>query len=184
LTRQHAVVAAVALLATSAGADASTATGSFTAQAVINSACNVSATTLRVGLREPNRAAVERSYRVFVREVPPTAVPESGLRFAVRIGVPVFAVPVASTVAAAQLAWRWLPDLHGCARVQLLNSAARRQRVIAAEMLSGSGEVLSTLGAAGLGRAASMISRGYACTWRKTTRCCGSMPILPCSRSR
>src|SRR5689334_4871472 len=41
---------------------------------------------VRIGLREPNRAMVEHSYRVFVREVPPAALAESGLRFAVRIG--------------------------------------------------------------------------------------------------
>jgi fimbrial chaperone protein len=100
---------------------------------------------VRVGLREPNRAAVERSYRVFVREVPPAAVLESGLRFAVRIGVPVFAVPVDMRPGgseAADLTWRWLPDLHGCASVQLANSAAHYERVLVAEMLSSSGEVL------------------------------------------
>src|SRR5262249_5681957 len=42
-----------ALLAASAGADATTATGSFTVQAVINAACNVSATTLNFGAYNP-----------------------------------------------------------------------------------------------------------------------------------
>jgi fimbrial chaperone protein len=108
---------------------------------------------VRIGLREPggpmaqpNRASVERSYRVFVREVPPAVIPEGGLRFAVRIGVPVFAVPAdaraAYSSASDELTWRWLPDLHGCASVQVSNPSARHDRVLSAEMLSSSGEVL------------------------------------------
>jgi P pilus assembly chaperone PapD len=108
---------------------------------------------VRVGLREPNRATVEHSYRVFVREVPPAALVESGLRFAVRIGVPVFALPDELHRAAAgttgnegrtpdELTSRWLPDLHGCASVQVFNPSRRHDRVLAAEILNGSGEVL------------------------------------------
>jgi fimbrial chaperone protein len=105
---------------------------------------------VRVGLREPvgpmsqpNRAMVERSFRLFVREVPILSVPESGLRFAVRIGVPVFALPAeARPVASTGLTWRWLPDLQGCASVQVFNPSARHERVLAAQMLSSSGEVL------------------------------------------
>ena len=107
---------------------------------------------VRVGLREPNRAMVERSYRLFVREIPPAALPESGLRFAVRIGVPVFALPGDLRGAAvggadgggtpAEVTWHWLPDLHGCASVQVFNPSARHDRVLAAEILNGSGEVL------------------------------------------
>jgi spore coat protein U-like protein len=54
--RRAGLCLAVALLATSTGADASTATGSFTVQAVINSACNVSATTLNFGAYNPASA--------------------------------------------------------------------------------------------------------------------------------
>jgi fimbrial chaperone protein len=101
---------------------------------------------VRIGLREPNRAATERSYRVFVREVPPAVIPEGGLRFAVRIGVPVFAAPADAHTgnggASDELTWRWLPDLHGCASVQVSNPSARHGRVLSAEMLGSSGEVL------------------------------------------
>jgi fimbrial chaperone protein len=101
---------------------------------------------VRVGLREPNRTAVERSYRLFVREVAPPYVPGTGLQFALRIGVPVFALPVdarpGTVNALAELSWRWLPDIHGCATVQLSNPSARHERVLTAEMLSRSGEVL------------------------------------------
>ena len=117
---------------------------------------------VRVGLRQlqPNRAMLERSYRVFVREVPPPAGVESGLRFAVRIGVPVFVSPGDPPGAAGggtgnegrtpdELTWRWLPAgpvgqpaLHGCASVQVFNPSKHHDRVLAAQILSSRGEVL------------------------------------------
>jgi fimbrial chaperone protein len=101
---------------------------------------------VRVGLREPNRTTSERSYRLFVREVAPTFVPGTGLQFALRIGVPVFALPVdarpGAVSAPGELSWRWVPDLQGCDSVQLTNPSARHDHVIAAEMLSRVGEVL------------------------------------------
>jgi fimbrial chaperone protein len=101
---------------------------------------------VRVGLREPNRTAVERSYRLFVREVAPTAAPGTGLRFALRIGVPVFALPAdarsGAVGAPGELSWRWMPDINSCATIQLSNPSAHHDRVLAAEMLSRGGEVL------------------------------------------
>jgi P pilus assembly chaperone PapD len=101
---------------------------------------------VRVGLREPNRTAIERSYRLFVREVAPTFVPGTGLKFALRVGVPVFALPADATSGAVsapgELGWRWVADIDGCATVQLSNPSARHDRVLAAEMLSRGGEVL------------------------------------------
>jgi len=101
---------------------------------------------VRVGLREPNRTAIERSYRLFVREVAPTFAPGTGLHFALRIGVPVFALPAearsGAVSAPAELGWRWIPDINGCDTVQLSNPSAHHDRVFAAEMLSRGGEVL------------------------------------------
>jgi fimbrial chaperone protein len=101
---------------------------------------------VRVGLREQNRTAVERSYRLFVREVAPTFVPGTGLQFALRIGVPVFAVPVearpGAVSATGELSWRWLADINGCATLQLTNPAAHHDRILAAQMSNRSGEVL------------------------------------------
>ena len=99
---------------------------------------------VRVGLREPNRSPVERSYRLFVREVAPASVPGSGLRFAVRIGVPVFALPADMRPGGAmpELSWRWIPDIEGCASVQISNPSERHDRVLSAQMLSRAGEVL------------------------------------------
>jgi len=101
---------------------------------------------VRVGLREPNHTAIERSYRLFVREVAPTFVPGTGLQFALRIGVPVFALPAdarpGAVSTAPELGWRWLPDINGCATVQLSNPSARHDLVLAAQMMNRGGEVL------------------------------------------
>ena len=105
---------------------------------------------VRVGLRERPRAAVERSYRLFVREVVPTFVAASGLRFALRVGVPVFALPSSAEtrpgmvmgIGSQELSWRWIADLGNCMNVQLSNPAPRHDRVLSAEILSASGEVL------------------------------------------
>jgi fimbrial chaperone protein len=101
---------------------------------------------VRVGLREQDRTGSERSYRLFVREVAPTFAPGTGLQFALRIGVPVFALPAdarsGAVSASADLGWRWIPDIDGCATVQLSNPSAHHDRVLSAQMLSRGGEVL------------------------------------------
>ena len=43
---------------------------------------------------------------------------------------------------AEELGWRWVPDITGCASVQLANHAARHEHVLSAEMLARNGEVL------------------------------------------
>ena len=77
---------------------------------------------VRVGLRELGSDRTERSYRVIVGEVTPTFVASAGLRFAVRISVPVFASSRASQSAGArdstELTWRLRPDVQGCARLE------------------------------------------------------------------
>lgn len=103
---------------------------------------------VRVGLRERGRSSVERSYRLFVREVVPTFLADSGLRFALRVGVPVFALPSSAEarpvamVGPQELSWRWVTDIGGCANVQLNNPWPRHERVLDAQILSASGEVL------------------------------------------
>jgi fimbrial chaperone protein len=104
---------------------------------------------VRVGLRQLNQTDTERSYRLFVREVPPAFVAGTGLQFALRIGVPVFALPAGDSAArpvpvgaASELSWRWLPDIQRCMTVAVFNPAPRHERVRAAEILSRSGEVL------------------------------------------
>src|SRR5437870_3328142 len=73
----------------------------------------------------------------------PLTVTAGSLRVAVRIGVPVFAVPADWQAAdAGELDWRWIPDIQGCAGVQVFNPSRRHERVLGAEMSSATGEVL------------------------------------------
>jgi fimbrial chaperone protein len=99
---------------------------------------------VRVGLRQPNRDPIEQNYRLFVREVPPAFSSGPGLQFAVRIGVPVFVLPVdrPGAVHASEMGWRWITDIDHCMAVQLSNPATRHERVFAAEILSRDGELL------------------------------------------
>lgn len=101
---------------------------------------------IRVGLRSQSPFDTERSYRVFVREIPSSFDGGMGLQFAVRIGVPVFVPPAGEklmTVSAGpDLSWRWVPDVQGCVGVQISNPTLRHERVLSAELLSRSGEVL------------------------------------------
>jgi fimbrial chaperone protein len=101
---------------------------------------------VRVGLREPAGAANERSYRVIVGEVNPTYLASAGLRFAVRISVPVFASSrgpqtdgAADTTA---LNWRLRPDIGGCGRVEITNESDYHEHVIHAELIGADGQLL------------------------------------------
>jgi fimbrial chaperone protein len=75
---------------------------------------------LRVGLRRGADPALERSYRLFVQEVPPPPQPGfQGLRVALRMSVPVFVDPVAKVVRNPEWSATRLPD--GRLRVSLAN---------------------------------------------------------------
>ena len=92
--------------------------------------------SVRVGLREPIVASVEHSYRVVVGEVAPTWVASTGLRFAVRISVPVFARVAEPARSGGKLpealSWALRPGNEGCERIRVdrkstrLNSSHRR----------------------------------------------------------
>lgn len=101
---------------------------------------------IRIGLRAPNHTDAEHAYRLFVREIPSSFDAGMGLQFAVRVGVPVFAEPARTRTTAvntaAELSWRWVPDIEGCESVQLSNPTIHHDRVLIAEMLNHAGEVL------------------------------------------
>jgi len=101
---------------------------------------------VRVGLRELGGAGNERSYRVIVGEVTPTFVASAGLRFAVRISVPVFAstrMPqTADAREPAALNWRLRPDIQGCGRLEIANESDRHEHVIHAELIGADGQLL------------------------------------------
>jgi len=101
---------------------------------------------VRVGLREPIVATVERSYRLIVGEVAPTAVGQNGLRFAVRISIPVFAQAPEPGHARAQapeaLSWIARPGLPGCNHILLTNTSSRHEHLLRAQLLAQNGAVL------------------------------------------
>ena len=101
---------------------------------------------VRVGLREPNRTVAEHTYRVLVSEITPTFVASAGLRFAVRISVPLFATadetPAARAIDPSTLSWRVLSGNPGCDRVMVQNTSARHDHVLRATLLSAKGDVL------------------------------------------
>lgn len=60
---------------------------------------------IRLGLRHPTEGTQERSYRLILEEVPPPARPDfRGIQTLLRLSIPIFAVPKATT--APQLIWR------------------------------------------------------------------------------
>jgi fimbrial chaperone protein len=101
---------------------------------------------VRVGLREPARFEVERSYRLVVEEVAPAVVAAAGLRFAVRISVPVFAVGTDRRVTGGGdsegLSWARRPASPGCEHVLVSNTSDRHVHLLRAELLSAQGEAL------------------------------------------
>ncbi len=75
---------------------------------------------LRVGLRGAPDPARELSYRVFVQEIPPPPQPGfTGLRVALRLGIPVFVAPLAAPTRAIDWSAQQLPD--GMLRLVLSN---------------------------------------------------------------
>jgi fimbrial chaperone protein len=101
---------------------------------------------VRVGLRAPNESSIEHSYRVLVEEVSPTFVASAGLRFAVRISVPVFAVSgEQKSVAAADadaLSWTARQGGPGCQRLLVSNNSSAHMHLLRTELLGPRGEVL------------------------------------------
>jgi fimbrial chaperone protein len=101
---------------------------------------------VRVGLRDLGGPGIERSYRVIVGEVTPTFVASAGLRFAVRVSVPVFASTREPRPGSAQeapvLNWKLRPDIEGCGRIEVSNESDHHEHVIYAELLAAAGRPL------------------------------------------
>jgi fimbrial chaperone protein len=92
---------------------------------------------VRVGLRSANVTDNERSYRVYVREVPPkTGKTEQQLSFAVRIGVPVFASR-AKRAGNDKLSWKLQPGDSGCPKLALRSLSPSRQRISRLRLTAG-----------------------------------------------
>lgn len=83
---------------------------------------------IRVGSRKPADASIERSYRLFLREVPPPPKPGfQGLRMALQISIPVFVVPATAT--APDLQWRAVVAPAGRVRINLTNRGTAHVRL-------------------------------------------------------
>lgn len=101
---------------------------------------------VRVGLDRPVDPRNELAYRLYLREVPPDAAPAfSGLRVALRIGLPVFVAP--ETPLKPALQWRVQRTADGALGVEAVNTGNGHVQVVDLRLaLPNNGhEVLSTL---------------------------------------
>ncbi len=103
------------------------------------------AQTVRVGLRRAIDAERELAYRLYLREIPASvAQPATGVRIALRIGVPVFVLPRAP--AAPLLSWRAKQDV-GAVLLQAQNAGKAHARILDLKFIAGSNTVAETLAA-------------------------------------
>jgi fimbrial chaperone protein len=120
---------------------------------------------VRVGLRRAIDTTREASYRVFLQEVPPPSSQTSGLRVAMRVGVPVFVSPMAAEGAPlepAPLALRWRLDAgDGKVRLALANDSDRHVQLLEIALWSADGSRMLLTQAA-----ASYVLAGQAGEWQ------------------
>ncbi len=83
--------------------------------------------TIRIGLRRNADYAQELAYRLYVTEVPPPSEFATGLRVALRLGVPVYVSPRAKT--SARLWWQAARAPNGQLLLTGLNDGNRHLRV-------------------------------------------------------
>jgi fimbrial chaperone protein len=101
---------------------------------------------LRIGLRESSPAGAERSYRIVIAEVNQPTAPSSGVHFAVRISIPIFATGgdfgAAPVIKTPVLTWSARPGEPGCERIVVANDSERHDHIMHAELLGVNSEVL------------------------------------------
>jgi fimbrial chaperone protein len=97
--------------------------------------------TLRVALRDWQQLTAERAFRIYVREVPKVpSGPSSGLQFALRVGVPVFANPPGASPA---LQWALKAISGGQLALRALNTGGRWAHIFRLELHpTGGGQIL------------------------------------------
>jgi fimbrial chaperone protein len=97
---------------------------------------------VRVGLRHPAPSAQERSYRLFLQEIPnETVANTSALQFRLRFAVPVF-VPTADT-SDPSLIWD-ASESNGTLTVRAHNASSRHVQVISMSTHAGDANVLTS----------------------------------------
>ncbi len=114
------------------------------------------AQTVRVGLRRAIDAERELAYRLYLQEIPASvAQPGTGVRIALRIGVPVFVLPRGP--AAPLLSWRAKQDA-GAVLLQAQNAGKAHARILDLKLVAGSHTVAET--------AAAYVLPGQSWQWR------------------
>ncbi len=92
---------------------------------------------IRVAVRGAARADVESAYRLVITEVPPElSGPRAGVRFALRLSLPVFIVPPGT---APVPAWSLEPGADGAPRLTLANRGSAHVQVRRIEVVGGKG---------------------------------------------
>ena len=99
---------------------------------------------VRALISSPPPPAHEASYRLLIDEIPEAQIGDA-LRFALRLSVPVFRVPIGASPAA--LRWRLEP---GEGRLVAENGGGRRERIRELTLVSSLGRRLSPAGAGGM----------------------------------
>ena len=101
--------------------------------------------TVRVGLRRAIDAEREVAYRLYLQEIPDSVAPHgTGVRIALRVGVPVFVLPRAPVT--PLLSWRAKQDA-GAIVLQAENTGKAHARIIGLKFLAGSQTVAEAAGA-------------------------------------
>ncbi len=96
---------------------------------------------VRVGLRNARKFPGEVTYRLSLREVPPSSPSMTGLRVALLISMPIFVVP--ATPVAPDIKWRATRDAEGKVRVTATNTGTAHVQVGKLDLLA-SGDVIGT----------------------------------------
>jgi fimbrial chaperone protein len=98
--------------------------------------------TIRVGLRSAIKTQLERSYRLFAREVPPPPKPGlTGLQMALQVAVPVFIVPDVPRPPA--LVWRLLRSQDGHLNIIAKNTGNVHVKLVHMAILTATNKQLS-----------------------------------------
>jgi fimbrial chaperone protein len=123
------------------GADVLQATGDLLATPPIFTVPAGGTQIVRVGLRGARDMKGEVTYRLILREVPPSKPLQTGLRVALKISMPIFVVP--STNVAPDLQWRAARSANGQVRVYATNTGNAHVQLGKLELAAG-GSVLGS----------------------------------------
>ncbi|HEY6095638.1 MAG TPA: fimbria/pilus periplasmic chaperone [Gallionellaceae bacterium] len=100
--------------------------------------------TVRIGLKREVDNVQELAYRLYLTEVPPPSDHFTGMRIALRLGVPVYVSPRSRS--STRLVWRAARTASGALLLTLLNEGNRHLRMDSFRVMDpGSGQALGAL---------------------------------------